>query len=254
MSESARICRCQNKDNVTSRFCQLTVFLSCPPVSSHRSPPMPASILVAGVYTNLVAFSGDPVTVISSAFVDRVASRRRNNLLALTINGDPLGSFTDVLECSVRRNTEADISLGLDWMASVREWLISLGRPHNPDVVRGLVSANRPPASPEPSSSSAPTSAADVQSIDIPFHPSSPRYPFKRADAVPTGPAASVRVVPTGSATPAHTWAAITVNPLSSIASSSLSSHPVSGPLLSPPEPGGKLPASTSPPGYFPPH
>ncbi|KAJ6587400.1 hypothetical protein B0H10DRAFT_2093765 [Mycena sp. CBHHK59/15] len=216
MSESARICRCQNKDNVTSRFCQLTVFLSCPPVSSHRSPPMPASILVA-----------DPVTVISSAFVDRVASRRRNNLLALTINGDPLG---------------------------VREWLISLGRPHNPDVVRGLVSANRPPASPEPSSSSAPTSAADVQSIDIPFHPSSPRYPFKCADAVPTGPAASVRVVPTGSATPAHTWAAITVNPLSSIASSSLSSHPVSGPLLSPPEPGGKLPASTSPPGYFPPH
>ncbi|KAJ6591879.1 hypothetical protein B0H10DRAFT_2233196 [Mycena sp. CBHHK59/15] len=81
---------------------------------------MPASILVAGVYTNLVAFSGDPVTVISSAFVDRVASRHRNNLLALTINGGQLGSFTDVLECSVRRNTEADdISLGLDWMASV---------------------------------------------------------------------------------------------------------------------------------------
>ncbi|KAJ6570425.1 hypothetical protein B0H10DRAFT_2199748 [Mycena sp. CBHHK59/15] len=90
---------------------------------------------------------------------------------------------------------EADISLVLDWMASVREWLISLGRPHNPDVVRGLVSANRPPASPEPSSSSAPTSAADVQSIDIPFHPSSPRYPFKRADAVPTGPAASLKKV-----------------------------------------------------------
>ncbi|KAJ6548848.1 hypothetical protein B0H19DRAFT_1162177 [Mycena capillaripes] len=159
---------------------------------------MPASILVAGVYTNLVDFSGDPVTAVSSAFADRIAPRRRNNVLGLTINGGPLGSFTTVLECSVRRNTDFDVSLGSDWMATVREWLISLGLPHSPDVVRGLVSANRPSgasALPERSSTSmAATSVADIQSINIPLDPSSPspHYPSKRADAVPTGPAASV--------------------------------------------------------------
>ncbi|KAJ6631820.1 hypothetical protein B0H10DRAFT_1975260, partial [Mycena sp. CBHHK59/15] len=46
---------------------------------------------------------------------------------ALTINGGPHGSFTVELECTISSQLPVDISLGLDWKTSVREWLITLG-------------------------------------------------------------------------------------------------------------------------------
>ncbi|KAJ6549176.1 hypothetical protein B0H10DRAFT_2243015 [Mycena sp. CBHHK59/15] len=91
---------------------------------------MSASILVAGVHTSLVALSSHPVTAISAALINRIASNRRNDLFALTINGGPQGSFTTVLECCVQQNLELDVYLGSDWTSSVREWLIGLGLPH----------------------------------------------------------------------------------------------------------------------------
>ncbi|KAJ6602294.1 hypothetical protein B0H10DRAFT_2230178 [Mycena sp. CBHHK59/15] len=105
---------------------------------------MSASILVAGVHTSLVALSSHPVTAISAALINRIASNRRNDLFALTINGGPQGSFTTVLECCVQQNLELDVYLGSDWTSSVREWLIGLGLPHGSEVLRGLVSAVKP--------------------------------------------------------------------------------------------------------------
>ncbi|KAJ6618381.1 hypothetical protein B0H10DRAFT_2433922 [Mycena sp. CBHHK59/15] len=105
---------------------------------------MSASILVAGVHTSLVALSSHPVTAISAALINRIASNRRNDLFALTINGGPQGSFTTVLECCVQQNLELDVYLGSDWTSSVREWLIGLGLPHGSEVLCGLVSAVKP--------------------------------------------------------------------------------------------------------------
>ncbi|KAJ6626249.1 hypothetical protein B0H10DRAFT_2430022 [Mycena sp. CBHHK59/15] len=105
---------------------------------------MSASILVAGVHTSLVVLSSHPVTAISAALINRIASNRRNDLFALTINGGPQGSFTTVLECCVQQNLELDVYLGSDWTSSVREWLIGLGLPHGSEVLRGLMSAVKP--------------------------------------------------------------------------------------------------------------
>ncbi|KAJ6505081.1 hypothetical protein C8R45DRAFT_1208991, partial [Mycena sanguinolenta] len=102
------------------------------------------SILVSGAYTSLVDLSGSPVTAVAAAFLQRIAPHRRNNQLALTINGGPNGSFTTVLECSVQRDLAVDVSLGLDWTSSAREWLISLNLPCSPDIVRSLLYAVKP--------------------------------------------------------------------------------------------------------------
>ncbi|KAJ6545735.1 hypothetical protein B0H19DRAFT_1238425, partial [Mycena capillaripes] len=184
---------------------------------------MAASILVAGAHTNLVALSSRPVTAISAAFVNHIAPNRRNNLLGLTINGGPQGSFTVVLDCSVQQNLDVDVSLGLDWTASVREWLISLCLPHDSDAIRGLVSAMKP-SDPtiSPSSSAFPHSNAwpgDISSNSLspppltqPVDVSQPiNYTYCGSPlgsagggnplVVPTGLAT---VVPTGLATSAH--------------------------------------------------
>ncbi|KAJ6613513.1 hypothetical protein B0H10DRAFT_2222159 [Mycena sp. CBHHK59/15] len=105
---------------------------------------MSASILVSGVHTSLVALSGHPVAAVSASFINRIAPNCRNNLLALTINGGPLGPFTTVLACSVQQNLAFDITLGLEWTVSVREWLISLNVPCNSETVLGLIYALRP--------------------------------------------------------------------------------------------------------------
>jgi hypothetical protein len=72
---------------------------------------MSRSILVDGAHTSLVALSGLPVTAVSALFVRRIAPNRRSNMLGLTINGGPHGSFTTVLECSVQQNLAVDVSL-----------------------------------------------------------------------------------------------------------------------------------------------
>jgi hypothetical protein len=101
-------------------------------------------MLVAGIYTSLVAMSRCPATAISSAFINRIAPNRQNNLLPLTVNGGPHGSFTAVLECSVHQDLAVDVSLGLDWTASVREWLIGLGLAPSSELISDLISAVRP--------------------------------------------------------------------------------------------------------------
>lgn len=105
---------------------------------------MSRSMLVAGVYTSLVALTRCPVTAISAVFLNRVAPDRHSNLLPLTINGGPHGSFTTVLECSVHQDLAVDVSLGLDWTASAREWLIDLGLAPTSELIGGLISATQP--------------------------------------------------------------------------------------------------------------
>ncbi|KAJ7939292.1 hypothetical protein B0H13DRAFT_1851024 [Mycena leptocephala] len=92
------------------------------------------SILVNGLYTCCVSTSPLlPVTVLSSAFLHSHFPRHRSRRFALTINGGPHGSFTAELECSISSSQSVDICLGLDWKASVREWLIGLGLPPTND-------------------------------------------------------------------------------------------------------------------------
>ncbi|KAJ7825945.1 hypothetical protein B0H13DRAFT_2374706 [Mycena leptocephala] len=88
------------------------------------------SILVDGIYTANVTISPlSAVTVLSTAFVRSQLphQRQQSSRFGLTINGGPCGSFTVGLDCSVSPHLSSDICLGLDWKASVREWLISLG-------------------------------------------------------------------------------------------------------------------------------
>ncbi|KAJ7939174.1 hypothetical protein B0H13DRAFT_1850909 [Mycena leptocephala] len=88
------------------------------------------SILVDGIYTANVTISPlSAVTILSTAFVRSQLPHRRqqSSRFGLAINGGPCGSFTVGLDCSVSPHLSSDICLGLDWKASVREWLISLG-------------------------------------------------------------------------------------------------------------------------------
>jgi hypothetical protein len=131
--------------------CHVTLFasssLSSLPLTSLFSrlvSSMSRSMLVAGVYTSLVALTRCPVTAISAVFLNRVAPDRHSNLLPLTINGGPHGSFTTVLECSVHQDLAVDVSLGLDWTASAREWLIDLGLAPTSELIGGLISAAQP--------------------------------------------------------------------------------------------------------------
>ncbi|KAJ6627930.1 hypothetical protein B0H10DRAFT_1992742, partial [Mycena sp. CBHHK59/15] len=191
---------------------------------------MSASILVAGVHTSLVALSSHPVTAISAALINRIASNRCNDLFALTINGGPQGSFTTVLECC----------LGSDWTSSVQEWLISLGLPHGSEVLRGLVSTVKP------SDSAISSSALESGTEPLPIYNSlSSSSVLKHArssqpmnlSVVPPGsatvvPPGSATVVPSGLATSAHTWTP-KINALRSsnaLASSSSPLSVVSGP------------------------
>ncbi|KAJ6470225.1 hypothetical protein C8R47DRAFT_1149068, partial [Mycena vitilis] len=84
------------------------------------------SILVNGLHTSRVYTSDfSPTTVLSASFaalLDQSCTR-----FALTVNGGPRGSFTAVLPCFISPHLAVDICLGLDWKASVREWLIGLG-------------------------------------------------------------------------------------------------------------------------------
>ncbi|KAJ7875088.1 hypothetical protein B0H13DRAFT_1894294 [Mycena leptocephala] len=92
------------------------------------------SILVNSLYTCCVSTSPLlPVTVLSSAFLHSHFPRHRSRRFALTINGGPHGSFTAELECSISSSQSVDVCLGLDWKASVREWLIGLGLPPTND-------------------------------------------------------------------------------------------------------------------------
>ncbi|KAF7371974.1 hypothetical protein MVEN_00055400 [Mycena venus] len=111
---------------------------------------MSRSILVAGAHTSSVTLSGPPVTAVSDLFVKIITPNRQNNLLALTINGGIHGPFTTVLECSVQPDMTVDVSLGLDWTASVRNWLIDLHAPCSPDSIHGLVHALNPSSGPSP--------------------------------------------------------------------------------------------------------
>ncbi|KAF7372162.1 hypothetical protein MVEN_00075300 [Mycena venus] len=131
---------------------------------------MSRSILVAGAHTSSVTLSGPPVTAVSDLFVKSITPNRRNNLLALTINGGIHGPFTTVRECSVQPDMNVDVSLGLDWTASVRNWLIDLHAPCSPDSIHGLVHALNP-SNPLPSSSptSAPRPLISPQLTDLPF-------------------------------------------------------------------------------------
>ncbi|KAJ6582383.1 hypothetical protein B0H19DRAFT_1229360 [Mycena capillaripes] len=87
------------------------------------------SILVEGAYTSrLLTSSVSPVTVVSSAFIRSRLPPSQSRTFALTINGGTHGSFTAVLPCFVSPHLAVDVCLGLDWKASVREWLIGLGQ------------------------------------------------------------------------------------------------------------------------------
>ncbi|KAJ6613036.1 hypothetical protein B0H10DRAFT_1951834 [Mycena sp. CBHHK59/15] len=81
------------------------------------------SILVDRIYTSLES----PVTILSAAFMRSHLFPGHPARFALTINGGPHRSFTVELECTISSQLPVDISLGLDWKASVREWLITLG-------------------------------------------------------------------------------------------------------------------------------
>ncbi|KAJ6544387.1 hypothetical protein B0H19DRAFT_1309833 [Mycena capillaripes] len=104
------------------------------------------SILVNGVYTSrLYTSSVSPVTVVSSAFVRSRLPPGQSRTFALTINGGIHGSFTAVLPCFVSPHLAVDICLGLDWKASVREWLIGLGQqPTNDESYLSAVDPNTP--------------------------------------------------------------------------------------------------------------
>ncbi|KAJ6566358.1 hypothetical protein B0H19DRAFT_1137539 [Mycena capillaripes] len=96
---------------------------------------MPASILVAGVYTNLIAFSGDPVTVILSVSVNCVGSRRRLHLPSTAVHWGLLLMFWNALFVGI----QALISL---W-GSIRWLAFGNGSSVYVTIVLGLVSANR---------------------------------------------------------------------------------------------------------------
>ncbi|KAJ6500221.1 hypothetical protein C8R47DRAFT_1068440 [Mycena vitilis] len=66
-----------------------------------------------------------PTTVLSASFAALLDQSRTR--FALTVNGGPRGSFTAALPCFISPHVAVDICLGLDWKASVREWLIGLG-------------------------------------------------------------------------------------------------------------------------------
>ncbi|KAJ6452724.1 hypothetical protein C8R47DRAFT_1168849 [Mycena vitilis] len=84
------------------------------------------SILVNGLHTSRVYTSDfSPTTVLSASFAALLDQSRTR--FALTVNGGPRGSFTAVLPCFISPHLAVDICLGLDWKASVREWLIGLG-------------------------------------------------------------------------------------------------------------------------------
>ncbi|KAF7354116.1 hypothetical protein MVEN_01099000 [Mycena venus] len=85
------------------------------------------SILVDSVYTSSVKLSTSSQTVLSRHFASSHFPSHVSSLYAFTINGGPHGPFTTVLDCSVSSSSLADVSLGLDWKASMREWFIGLG-------------------------------------------------------------------------------------------------------------------------------
>ncbi|KAF7358064.1 hypothetical protein MVEN_00854000 [Mycena venus] len=85
------------------------------------------SILVDSVYTSSVKLSTYSQTVLSRHFASLHFPSHASSLYAFTINGGPHGPFTTVLDCSVSASSTADVSLGLDWKASMREWFIGLG-------------------------------------------------------------------------------------------------------------------------------
>ncbi|KAF7328375.1 hypothetical protein MVEN_02553100 [Mycena venus] len=85
------------------------------------------SILVDSVYTSSVKLSTYSQTVLSRHFASLHLPSHASSLYAFTINGGPHGPFTTVLDCSVSASSTADVSLGLDWKASMREWFIDLG-------------------------------------------------------------------------------------------------------------------------------
>ncbi|KAF7359604.1 hypothetical protein MVEN_00684200 [Mycena venus] len=163
---------------------------------------MAQSILVAGVHTSLVALSSSSVTAVSASFLQKIAPDRRNDLLALTINGGPHGSFTTVLECSVQHNLALDVSLGLDWNASVREWLIGLNVPCGSDVIRGPLYAVKPSAH----ATSVPTA---VRRLPISINSSSPtaRLPSGITHAQPSSMPTHLGWMPSHPGRmPDHTW------------------------------------------------
>ncbi|KAF7358124.1 hypothetical protein MVEN_00860500 [Mycena venus] len=85
------------------------------------------SILVGAVHTSSVALSQSSAeTVLSRRFVSSHFPSHPSSLYAFTINGGPHGSFTTVLDCTVSSSLTTDVSLGLDWKASLREWYIGL--------------------------------------------------------------------------------------------------------------------------------
>ncbi|KAJ6505902.1 hypothetical protein C8R47DRAFT_1102763, partial [Mycena vitilis] len=79
-----------------------------------------------GLHTSRVYTSDfSPTTVLSASFAALLD--QSHTRFALTVNGGPRGSFTVVLPCFISPHLAVDICLGLDWKASVREWLIGLG-------------------------------------------------------------------------------------------------------------------------------
>ncbi|KAJ7090669.1 hypothetical protein C8R44DRAFT_891835 [Mycena epipterygia] len=108
------------------------------------------SILVDSVHTSSVTVSSERSgSILSNSFVrSQFPAHRSSSPFAFTINGGPHGSFTVVLPCTVSSNMAADVSLGLDWTSSVREWYIGLGlSPANGFDARDHLRADRPGSS-----------------------------------------------------------------------------------------------------------
>jgi hypothetical protein len=87
------------------------------------------SLSVDGVLCSTVFRSSSPVTTISRYFVSALTSgRSRNGFYPITLVAAGGDNLTVVLRCAVAYEGP-DLVLGLDWKASIRELLVSLGRP-----------------------------------------------------------------------------------------------------------------------------
>lgn len=87
------------------------------------------SLRVNGVSCSTIARSSRLRTAVSSSFYVSVApGLPHGELLAFTLDTACSGSFTVLLRCEVV-STGPDVSLGLDWKASLRELLLVQGHP-----------------------------------------------------------------------------------------------------------------------------